>query len=54
MDNFRRAKSIDLLRKKFSIDGLHPDLRGKMFIGQAIEKDLREKYFNFITEVKEW
>ena len=44
------------LRAEFTPDGLHPDLRGKKFIGKAIEKFLQENYFNFITgaEVKQW
>lgn len=44
------------LHAEITPDGLHPDMRGKMFIGKAIEKFLQEKYFNFITgaEVKEW
>ena len=44
------------LRAELTPDGLHPDLRGKMFIGSAVEKSLTEKYFNFITgaEVREW
>ncbi len=46
----------DELRADFTPDGLHPDLRGKMFIGRTIEKFLAENWFNFITgdEVKEW
>lgn len=52
--NERLIDPEENLREEITPDGLHPDLRGKMFIGQAIEKDLREKYFNFITEVKEW
>lgn len=42
------------LRAEITPDGLHPDMRGKMFIGKAIEKVLQEKYFNFIYGVKEW
>ena len=42
------------LRAEITPDGLHPDMRGKMFIGQAVEKNLRENYFNFIYGVKEW
>ena len=42
------------LRAEITPDGLHPDMRGKMFIGKAIEKALRENYFNFIYGVKEW
>lgn len=37
------------LRAEITPDGLHPDLRGKKFIGEAVEKSLAEKYFNFIT-----
>ena len=44
------------LRAEFTPDGLHPDLRGKMAIGNAVGDFLRKNYFNFITgeEVKEW
>ncbi len=42
------------LRATLTPDGLHPDMRGKMFIGKAVEKALAEKYFNFIYGVKEW
>lgn len=42
------------LRPTITPDGLHPDMRGKMFIGKAIEQALTEKYFNFIYGVKEW
>ncbi len=44
------------LRAELTPDGLHPALFGKMYIGQAIEKALRENYFNFITgnEVRGW
>ena len=44
------------LRADFTPDGLHPDLRGKMLIGNRIEKFLAENCFNFITgdEVKNW
>ena len=44
------------LRAEMTPDGLHPDLRGKKFIGEAVEKSLAEKYFNFITgnEVRGW
>lgn len=44
------------LRADFTPDGLHPDLRGKKFIGKAVENFLQENYFNFITgaEVKQW
>ena len=44
------------LRAEFTPDGLHPDLRGKMAIGNAVGKFLRENWFNFITgaEIKEW
>lgn len=44
------------LRAEMTPDGLHPDLRGKKFIGESVEKSLAENYFNFITglEVKAW
>ena len=32
------------LAEKFTFDGLHPDLRGKMLIGKAIEKFLKERF----------
>ena len=32
------------LREDFTPDGLHPDVRGKRFIGEAIEKFLIEKF----------
>lgn len=41
------------LRAGFTTDGLHPNLLGKMLMGKAIEKSLRESYFNFITGVVE-
>ena len=44
------------LRADFTPDGLHPDARGKMAIGNAVGKFIRENWFNFITgeEIKEW
>lgn len=44
------------LRADFTPDGLHPDLRGKMAIGNAVGNFLRANWFNFITgeEIKEW
>lgn len=44
------------LRVEFTPDGLHPDLRGKMAIGNAVGNFIRENWFNFITgaEIKEW
>ncbi|MBR6013043.1 MAG: hypothetical protein IK062_04575 [Selenomonadaceae bacterium] len=32
------------LQEKFTVDGLHPDLRGKILIGKSIEKSLKEKF----------
>ena len=32
------------LRAEFTFDGLHPDLRGKKLIGEAVEKYLQEKF----------
>ena len=44
------------LRAEFTSQSLYPDLRGKKFIGKAVENFLQENYFNFITgaEVKQW
>ena len=44
------------LRAELTPDGLHPDLRGKKFIGETVGKALAENYFNFITglEVRGW
>lgn len=50
-----RLRDFDgTLRPEITPDGLHPDMRGKMFIGKAIEDALRTNYFNFIYGVKEW
>lgn len=32
------------LREEFTVDGLHPDLRGKMLMGKSIEKFLKKKF----------
>lgn len=32
------------LDEKFTVDGLHPDLRGKILMGKSIEKFLKEKF----------
>ncbi len=42
------------LRETLTIDGLHPDLRGKMYIGRAIQNFLSEHYFNFIFGPEVW
>ncbi len=42
------------LSETLTHDGLHPDLRGKMFIGKAIQNFLSEHYFNFIFGPEVW
>ena len=32
------------LDEKFTVDGLHPDLRGKMLMGKSVEKFLKERF----------